>query len=903
MGKPRWEEPQKREAQTFIFTFWSGRRTVSRLAHKDAALVGWRVGDVIVAVNGKPVKDNEAVKAAVAEALDEHSAGKPMKFQVRRLKTPIDRSRSMLRMTPGTGGELTMTMIDLTQSLLGTFQVVLFMEGTLKAPNSNLSALAVKALMETGLAFKAIDCDDEKYNPGVKAAVEDTSRSELTGQRLPQLFAGGRRVANGQEIQEMDTSSLTEKLFGHDHGGFLEIALESNPWRRMACVIGGGLIGSAAWFWLRGRPTYLVTVEESLKGARMPPVATVMNAMVQDIVVALGGSFGREAAPREIAAMWGGWVGDAFRVSMEQRKILVACGAGAGLAAVYSVPISGALYTIEHVLNWDVSFAAVVPAITTSVVATLVTSTTVETHGLYSMPRFSYGWPTWDVCLWALLVGPIAGLGAACFRRFIKFVEGYKPLGRVQVDFQSVKEGDEVWLSRNDKDGFICRVKFRIVRVENSADGIARVKVRTTAADEEYGEEEDMTEEDWDEEHAEGQRDWTIFVFMPLAFLVLALLSRTYPSLLGNGRALAEIAMQRQRSTPFLGMLLLLKALMTAAAIGSGAAGGTLTPAVALGATLGAILGESYQQYVPDWAPAEDQDSQMSVVAAAAFLAVAMNSDNHLPALLWAMTRSKGSQKTSIKLGARIDKDVKTDRQSTTLDFKSAAAMPEFNLVDPLAHVTGKKAATTSGMKTIFAAESSLNVNRRIRNAAVPLGCAVEDDAAVVEELTLQGMDLERSRKLMPRRPAWSYEISSGRLHHREAQSFKQWLADVQDLIQARGGYPPAYETNLQVWRQLWRVLERCHVAVCVIDARHPLLHLPPALIFHVSRTLRKPLLVVLNKLDAVSEENAICWAEALKRIPGVAAVLGYSKEDLRHRNFGDLQLGKEALIDAGADF
>ena len=33
-------------------------------------------------------------------------------------------------------------------------------------------------------------------------------------------------------------------------------------------------------------------------------------------------------------------------------------------------------------------------------------------------------WPTWDVCLWALLVGPVAGLGAACFRRFIKFVEG-----------------------------------------------------------------------------------------------------------------------------------------------------------------------------------------------------------------------------------------------------------------------------------------------------------------------------------------------------------------------------------------------------------------------------------------------------------------------------------------------
>ena len=186
----------------------AGRRTVSRLAHKDAASVGWRVGDVIVAVNGKGVKDNEAVKAAVAEALKQQSEGEPMKFLVRRLKTQVDTSRSMLRMTPGTGGALTMSMIDLTQSLLGTGQVVLFMEGTLKAPKSNLSALAVKALMETGLAFKAIDCDDEKYNPGVKAAVE-----ELTGQRLPQLFAGGRRLANGQEIQEMDRRSLGDKLF------------------------------------------------------------------------------------------------------------------------------------------------------------------------------------------------------------------------------------------------------------------------------------------------------------------------------------------------------------------------------------------------------------------------------------------------------------------------------------------------------------------------------------------------------------------------------------------------------------------------------------------------------------------------------------------------------------------
>ncbi|CAJ1328469.1 unnamed protein product [Effrenium voratum] len=129
-----------------------------------------------------------------------------MRFRVRRQRVDEDTSCGMIRMTPGTGGELTMSMLDLTQSLLGTFRVVLFMEGTIKAPQSNLSAKAVRALMETGLAFKAIDCEDAKYNPGVKAAVE-----ELSGQ-LPQLFAAGQRLASGHEIQEMELSELAEKL-------------------------------------------------------------------------------------------------------------------------------------------------------------------------------------------------------------------------------------------------------------------------------------------------------------------------------------------------------------------------------------------------------------------------------------------------------------------------------------------------------------------------------------------------------------------------------------------------------------------------------------------------------------------------------------------------------------------
>lgn len=231
---------------------------------------------------------------------------------------------------------------------------------------------------------------------------------------------------------------------------------------------------------------------------------------------------------------------------------------------------------------------------------------------------------------------------------------------------------------------------------------------------------------------------------------------------------------------------------------------------------------------------------------------------------------------------------------------KAAATSVEFSLED-LHLSAAKRAPTKSNAKTVLAGESGINVDRRIRNASVPLGVAVDDVANVSEELTLEGFDLSNAAKhLMPRRPAWSFELSSGRLHHREVEGFKRWLDDVRELIADRGGYPPAFEKNIQVWRQLWRVLERCDVAAVVVDVRHPLLHLPPALVFHVSRTLKKPIVMVLNKLDAVEPSDAARWAAYLQQaIPGISGIVGYSKEHLQTGLFGDLKVGKAALIEA----
>jgi len=413
-------------------------------------------------------------------------------------------------------------------------------------------------------------------------------------------------------------STMQKIGFGLHSGAFLEIAAAAPAWRRMLSVTLGGLFGSVAWYWLRSRETAFVQVETSIAtGKRMPVGVTLFNAFIQDTCVALGGSFGREAAPREIAAMWGGVLADAFKVTQEQRRVLVACGTGAGLAAVYSVPISGVLYTIEHVLEWEMSFKVLAPAILTSVLATAVSSMTVDTDGLYEMPRYSYQWPWLGLLMWSVMIGPVAGGAAYGFRKLLVMCQAFRPQGRFPITFDEAEEGRHVRLFCQE-DG----QKVRRKKLINS-----KTMFHITVCNDDGSEKEELDEEEWARADPKGRRDWTILVAMPAAFIFLALLSFDFPFLLGNGRAMAQVAMHQEKPLGFLVTALCLKAFATAAAIGSGAAGGTLTPSVALGATLGAIVGKAWEyvhQHVLQGPAGLVPLDVKAMVGAAAFLAAMM---------------------------------------------------------------------------------------------------------------------------------------------------------------------------------------------------------------------------------------------------------------------------------------
>lgn len=72
-------------------------------------------------------------------------------------------------------------------------------------------------------------------------------------------------------------------------------------------------------------------------------------------------------------------------------------------------------------------------------------------------------------------------------------------------------------------------------------------------------------------------------------------------------------------------------------------------------------------------------------------------------------------------------------------------------------------------------------------------------------------------------RPAWDAKTTPAALARSEKDSFLDWRRNLAQLTDAQMLLLTPFERNIEVWRQLWRVLERSHLVVQIVDARNPL--------------------------------------------------------------------------------
>ncbi|QJA00776.1 chloride channel protein [Leifsonia sp. PS1209] len=348
--------------------------------------------------------------------------------------------------------------------------------------------------------------------------------------------------------------AIQHLAFGYSEGTFIDGLLQAPPVNRVVALAVAGVFGGVGWWalrrWGRLQPRHaIVSVESAVGGRRMPWFVTIANAGLQVVIVGLGASIGREVAPRELGALAADWLSERAGVSARERRILVACGAGAGLAAVYNVPFGGAVFAVEILLA-EISFATVLPALASSAIATLVARLVVPANPLYPIEQFPLS-PS--VVVWAVLAGPVIGLAAIGFVRLMQYARAIRP------------------------------------------------------------------------------KSWGILIVMPLVFTAVGVVSLWFPAILGNGRSLGQLAMTASLPVLLILAITLLKVFATAGTIGAGAAGGTLTPSLAVGAGLGLTIGAAWNLVWPGGAPI----AVFALVGAAAFLAVTMRAP--LTALLLVM--------------------------------------------------------------------------------------------------------------------------------------------------------------------------------------------------------------------------------------------------------------------------
>ncbi|PRC44593.1 chloride ion channel protein [Mycobacterium sp. ITM-2017-0098] len=139
--------------------------------------------------------------------------------------------------------------------------------------------------------------------------------------------------------------------YHYDFGTLLSGVESSDPIRRALGPMLGGALAGWGWWALRRRCA-VPPLSATLAGQRpVPRLSMSLDAALQVLVVGSGASLGREGAPRQLAAAWGDLGTSRLSLTEADRKILLACAAGAGLGAVYSVPLGGAVFAARILLG------------------------------------------------------------------------------------------------------------------------------------------------------------------------------------------------------------------------------------------------------------------------------------------------------------------------------------------------------------------------------------------------------------------------------------------------------------------------------------------------------------------------------------------------------------------------
>ena len=365
---------------------------------------------------------------------------------------------------------------------------------------------------------------------------------------------------------------LTLLLYGVEHVmlGYIEGSELPGPFgvpavRRAISVTIGLTLAGIIWYFLRNKTTKVPSVKKAVAGERMPVWQTLVHVVLQIGIVGSGASIGREVAPRELGAMLAQRFCDLFHIEGADgidRRMVVAVAAGAGLGGVYNAPLAGMFFAVE-ILLVDVTLEKVAFGLGMSAIAAFVAASIKGHHTFYDITAMQpQSTPT--LMLFAVLCGAACGVAGAWFRKGSQWAESHQshdkhilwqmPLAGLVTGLAAIVVPQVMGNGRA-----AAQLGFSTFVPEGSAAAGASQSASSAAAS------------PWNLLAGGGNVSGSASTAVNAGFQ----LSQSNIAMLLGVLALTFVA----------------KALVTLMTIRSGASGGVLQPGIALGSTLGAMLG------------------------------------------------------------------------------------------------------------------------------------------------------------------------------------------------------------------------------------------------------------------------------------------------------------------------
>jgi len=194
-------------------------------------------------------------------------------------------------------------------------------------------------------------------------------------------------------------------------------------WVILVPVIGGLIVGVMAKYGsskIKGHGIPEAMEAVLTNRSRIEPKVAILKPISAAIAIGTGGPFGAEGPIIQTGGAIGSLVGQVLHTTAMERKVLLACGAAAGMSATFNTPIAGVILAIELLL-FEFKSRSFIPLVIASTLATAVHMQLLGRGPMFQVGAMEFGIPR--ALPFYLVLGPICGLAAVGLSKALYWVE------------------------------------------------------------------------------------------------------------------------------------------------------------------------------------------------------------------------------------------------------------------------------------------------------------------------------------------------------------------------------------------------------------------------------------------------------------------------------------------------